>query len=622
MLCFSNIRIQAFYSRSSGRAKPRVRVPIADVGPVVGGSFLRGRSGFEVTLMQAPTVANQFLELLEKSELLSAGQVRKAVEQFEISDLMTPEQVARKLVKARVLTPFQAERLLEGRYRGFVIDGYRVREVLGVGGMGCVYIAEDRDRTRKVALKVMSSQHALDPGMLTRMKLEAEAGMLIQHPNVIETYGIDSTGAVHYMVMELLRGISLHELVAIYGPLKWGMASDMFRQIAKGLQAAHSKGIIHRDIKPANILVSAEGVAKLLDFGLAKIDKNAGAEGDEFSLAMIFGHDCLGTPDYIAPEQAADSSSVDVTADIYSLGCTFYVALTGRVPFPYKRNSAKIEAHKIETARPISEIRRDVPDELIQIIEKMMAKLPADRFQSAAEVVDALKPYAKRRPVVFDFRQLVTLRAKQARDKDAAAEKGRRTKTSNSSITSAAGWLNNPSHHLRSEIDTFAAEDTPAVRQFAPPLPKTEKKTAPTSSPRIEVPARANVPQGWALRVLKSKRQVSVTRVKTRIGAATECELQLPGTAIDSRQCYVEYDGAGWQLHQESRRHPTFVNGKPESHKELKHRFQVTFSDGSGFELVQLSEIGAAKKRRRRMLIVVSLAAVAAITTVIVMSVF
>ncbi|MFY9253852.1 MAG: protein kinase [Fuerstiella sp.] len=569
--------------------------------------------------MKAPTVANQFLELLQKSELLSAGQVRKAVEQFELSDSLTPEQVARKLVKARVLTPFQAERLLEGRYRGFVIDGYRVREVLGVGGMGCVYIAEDRDRSRKVALKVMSSQHSLDPGMLTRMKLEAEAGMLIKHPNVIETYGIDTTGAVHYMVMELVRGISLHELVAIHGPLKWGMASDMFRQIAKALKASHDKHVIHRDIKPANILVSSDGIAKLLDFGLAKIDKGAGAEGDEFSLAMIFGHDCLGTPDYIAPEQADNSNDVDATADIYSLGCTFYVALTGRVPFPQKPNSAKIAAHKTLTARPIGELRRDVPDELIAIIEKMMEKKPQDRYQSAQEIIDALKPYAKRRPVEFDFRQLVTLRAKQARDKDASVEK-RRERPANSSITSAAAWLNNPSHHLRSEVDTFAAEDTPAVRQFAPPRKKIAPRQPAPAAPRMESGGKANVPPGWVLQNVKSKRQTPINRVKTRIGTAAECEVKLNGSAVDDRQCYVEFDGVGWKFHQESRKHATFVNGKSEAHKDVKHKSKITFADGNGFELICLPELEAASKRKRTMLIVLAVAAVAATATVLAMS--
>lgn len=424
--------------------------------------------------MQAPTVANEFYELLQKSELLSADQVRRVVAKLELSDETSPEVVARTLVQKRVLTPFQAERLLEGRYRGFVIDGYRVREVLGVGGMGCVYIAEDRDADRKVALKVLSTEHSLDAGMLARMKLEALAGMQIKHPNVIQTYRIDSTGAIHYMVMELMRGISLHELVALHGPVKWSMTCDMFRQVADGLQAAHEKGIIHRDIKPANVLIDANGVAKLLDFGLARLEESA---GDEFSLAMIFGHDCLGTPDYIAPEQAADSNSVDVTADIYSLGCTMYVALTGRVPFPEKTNAAKIEAHRTKLPRPIQEIRLDVPDAVISIVAKMMAKKPQDRFASVAEVAAALKPYAKRRPVKFEFRQLVTLRAKQARDKETKSRKATRTSGPRSSITSASGWINNPSHHFQAEVDTFAGDDTPAIRQPAPPSPR--RDTAP-----------------------------------------------------------------------------------------------------------------------------------------------
>nr|AKB95219.1 serine/threonine protein kinase [uncultured bacterium] len=567
--------------------------------------------------MQAPTVANQFFELLEKSELLSAGQVRKAIEKFDLTEAMLPESVARKLVKNRVLTPFQAERLLEGRYRGFVIDGYRIREVLGVGGMGCVYIAEDRDEKRKVALKVLSNQHALDPGMLMRMKLEAIAGMQVKHPNVIETYRIDNTGAVHYMVMELLRGISLHELVALHGPVKWGMACDIFRQVADGLHAAHEHGIIHRDIKPANILIAASGVTKLLDFGLAKIEQSA---GDEFSLAMIFGHDCLGTPDYIAPEQALDSSCVKPSADIYGLGCTFYVALTGRVPFPHKNNSAKIAAHRKETARPIVEIRRDVPDEIVQIIGKMMAKDPADRYQSAAEVADALKPFAKRRPVEFDFRQLVTLRAKQARDKDRGKAPVRKTRPSSSSITSTASWLNNPSHHLQAEIDTFAAEDTPAIRQPAPPDRQFETGPAAINSARAEVPNRSNVPKGWLIRRLQTNQQIRITRVKTRIGTSAECELQMHGTVADPRQCYVEYDGSRWQLHQESRKQPTFVNGKPETFKELKHRSKVTFSDGSGFELIDQEEGTREQKRRRALLILLGLGALSGIAAAIIMA--
>lgn len=549
--------------------------------------------------MQAPTVANEFFQLVLKSKLLSESQLNQAVEMFDLDESMSARSIARKLVRQRVLTPFQAERLLEGRYRGFVIDDYRVREVLGVGGMGCVYIAEDREHNRKVALKVLASQHNTDSGMLARMKLEARAGMVIDHPNVIRTYKIDSTGAVNYMVMELLRGISLHEYVALNGPMKWGMASDIFRQIANGLEAAHQKNIIHRDIKPANILVAADGEAKLLDFGLAKL---ADGEGDEFSLAMIFGHDCLGTPDYIAPEQAADSNNIDLTADIYSLGCTFYVALTGRVPFPQKKNSEKLAGHREGRYRPVSDIRRDVPDGLIAIVEKMMAIDPKERFASAKELAAALKPFCKRREVEFDFRELVTLRAKQARDRDRAQAAGKRRRTStNSSITSASGWLNNSSQHLQSELDTMAGEDTPAIRQ-----PDTRPRRRPASPPVAASPPRStvsrsvNVPRGWSLQLVKSGRTMPLSRVKTRIGTADECEIRMHGTVADSRQCNVEFENGRWVMRQESRKVPTFINGKSESFKELAHGSVISFSDGNSLKLVSKEELERTEERKTK----------------------
>lgn len=555
--------------------------------------------------MQAPTVANEFFQLVLKSKLLSEAQLQQAVEMFDLDESRSARSIARRLVRERVLAPFQAERLLEGRYRGFVIDGYRVREVLGVGGMGCVYIAEDREHNRKVALKVLASQHNTDSGMLARMKLEARAGMEIDHPNVIRTYKIDSTGAVNYMVMELLRGISLHEYVALNGPMKWGMASDIFCQIAEGLQAAHNRQIIHRDIKPANILVAADGEAKLLDFGLAKL---ADGEGDEFSLAMIFGHDCLGTPDYIAPEQAEDSNNIDQTADIYSLGCTFYVALTGRVPFPQKKNSEKLAGHREGRYRPISDIRRDVPDGLIAIVEKMMARQPQDRFQTARELAAALKPFCKRRDVEFDFRELVTLRAKQARDRDRAQAQGQRRRSStNSSITSTASWLNNSSQHLQSELDTMAGEDTPAIRQPDTRTRRTPSQTAGSrpapaaAAPRAAVSRSVNVPRGWSLQLVKSGRTLPLARVKTRIGTSDECEIRMHGTIADNRQCTVEYENGRWVMRQESRKVPTFVNGRSESFKELGHGSVISFSDGNSLKLVSKDELDRAAERRNKL---------------------
>jgi len=467
---------------------------------------------------------------------------------------------------------------------------------------------------------VMSAKHAVDAGMLARMKLEAKAGMQIKHPNVIETYRIDSTGAVNYMVMEFMRGVSLHELVALHGPVRWAMACDMFCQVALGLRAAHKQGIIHRDIKPANILIDSTGLTKLLDFGLAKIADNA---GEEFSLAMIFGHDCLGTPDYIAPEQAEDSDKVDVTADIYSLGCTMYVALTGRVPFPQKTNAAKIRAHRTVAARPISEIRKDVPTEVIAIVEKMMAKIPADRFQSAGELLEAMKPYAKRGPVNFEFRQLVTLRAKQARDKELANQKQKSAASAapRSSITSTTSWLQNSGHHLESGIDTFAGDDTPAIRQPASDRPTGAPRQFPAAPPARRSPtSKSNVPRGWSIQSLKSKQSTPLTRVKTRIGSANECEIKLPGSVVDSRQCFIEYDGTSWQLRQESRSQPTFVNGKPESYTTLKHGSKITLSDGNGFVLLNADQALEAQKFRRNLLLLLGLGLSAGVIAAIALS--
>ncbi|MDA1232063.1 MAG: serine/threonine-protein kinase, partial [Planctomycetota bacterium] len=413
--------------------------------------------------MQVPVAAQNFLELLEKSELLTVPQIKKVREKLKIPDTASAKETAKLLVRGRVLTPFQAERLLEGRYRGLVIDGYRIREVLGFGGMGCVFIAEDPKQDRKVAIKVLASDHALDAGMLARMKLEAIAGMRLDHPNIIRTYGMDTTGAVHYLVMELFRGISLHELVALHGPLKWPIVCDMALQIADALTAAHGLGIIHRDIKPANFLVDQEGVTRILDFGLAMMTD---VPDEEFSLSMVFGHDCLGTPDYIAPEQTLDSRRVDARADIYSLGATLYVALTAHVPFPEKSNKAKLEAHRSKKPKNVCQLQPDIPEEIGAIIAKMMEKNPAQRYQSAVELADIFRPYARRKAIQFDFRELVTLRAKQAKVK--AEQSGKKSSGQRSSITSASGWLKEGSHHIAEGTDSFSQTETPAIRQ---PLP-------------------------------------------------------------------------------------------------------------------------------------------------------
>jgi len=551
--------------------------------------------------MQVPVAAQSFLELLAKSELLTGSQIKKMRDKLKIPDAATARETAKLLVRGRVLTPFQAERLLEGRYRGLVIDGYRIREVLGFGGMGCVFIAEDPNEDRKVAIKVLSSEHALDAGMLARMKLEAIAGMRLNHPNIIRTYRMDTTGAVHYLVMELFRGISLHELVALYGALKWPMVCDIALQAAQALKAAHAQGIIHRDIKPANFLIDQDGVTRILDFGLAMMND---VPEEEFSLSMVFGHDCLGTPDYIAPEQSLDSRHVDARADIYSLGATLYVALTAHVPFPEKSNKAKLEAHRSKRPRNVCQLRPEIPAEIGAIIAKMLEKDPAKRYQSADELADAVRPYAQRKAIQFDFRELVTLRAKQAKAK--AEQSGKKSSGQRSSITSASGWLREGNYQIADGTDSFSQSETPSIRQPVPDKIRTEPVRSATPASSRPHAFKGPAPAGWRLQILGTKRQVALMKARTSIGSAHGADvLLLREDGVDSVQCWLEYDGQHWKLHQESRTLPTYVNGKVEALCALNHGSKITFGSKMGVQLLSLQQ--EAKNRKRLISLVIVL---------------
>ncbi|HJN11154.1 MAG TPA: serine/threonine-protein kinase [Pirellulaceae bacterium] len=365
--------------------------------------------------MAVSKATNDFLLLLKRSQLLQIDDLQDAA--VTVSQLTDPTsaEIANVLVDDGFLTRYQADRLLKGNPRGLLIDGYKVLEVLGCGGMGWVYIAEDVETHWRVALKILPEDSRQDAGTLARFRLEAQAGMMLEHPAIVHTYKMgdyeDIYGPIHFVAMELVRGVNLFEFMLMKKRIDIGQACDIIMQTAEGLSYAHEQGLVHRDVKPENLLVCSDGTVKVLDFGLAMVDDN----DEEFSMAMIFGQDRLGTADYISPEQYVDSYQIDHRADIYSLGCTLYFALTGSVPFPGKSQSQKLKGHLKKKPARVQELRPEVSDRLQSIVSKMMAKRPENRIQTAAEVARYLKPFARRLEQRINFRSVLNARLQHAK---------------------------------------------------------------------------------------------------------------------------------------------------------------------------------------------------------------
>ncbi|MBW3598056.1 MAG: serine/threonine protein kinase, partial [Planctomycetes bacterium] len=272
---------------------------------------------------------------------------------------------------------------------------YRIVEMLGRGGMGCVFKAEHRLMHRAVALKVINPQFVLESDAVERFHREIQAAARLSHPNIVTAYDAEEAGDAHFFVMEFVEGQDLAEVVRQRGRLRVAQACEYVRQAALGLAHAHERGMIHRDIKPQNMMLMADGKVKLLDFGLASFASEA-AERNGLTAAGCL----MGTPDYLAPEQARDAHSADIRADIYSLGCTLYYLLAGQVPFPGGSTFQKVMAHTERQPQPLGDFRDDVPSELAQVIAKMMAKAPADRYQTPSEAAEALAPFTRTASVV------------------------------------------------------------------------------------------------------------------------------------------------------------------------------------------------------------------------------
>jgi serine/threonine-protein kinase len=342
--------------------------------------------------------AESFLELVKRSQLVSPDQLQRVLADAKAAgvNIEDSREIANTLVEKSGLTRWQADKLLQGKHKGFFLGKYRLLSLLGKGGMGSVYLAEHTLMRRRCAIKVLPAKRVHDSSYLGRFHREAQAVAALDHVNIVRAYDVDKENEgdaeIHFLVMEFVTGRSMLEIIQQDGPVDYVEAADYVRQATDGLTHAHEAGMVHRDIKPGNLLVDENGVVKILDLGLARFFKGEHADEEE-SLTVAHDEKVLGTADYLAPEQALDSHSVDSRADIYSLGCTAYFLLSGHPPFTEGTLAQRLMAHQTKEPPPLEAECPGIPIDFLAIIKRMMAKSLDERYQTADEVNEALKSW-------------------------------------------------------------------------------------------------------------------------------------------------------------------------------------------------------------------------------------
>jgi serine/threonine-protein kinase len=413
-----------------------------------------------------------FLDLVRRSGLVEKDQLAELVVELKreadghsVSDT---EMVARRFVQANLITRWQADRMLEGRYKGFFLGKYKLLGHLGTGGMSRVYLGEHVLMQRRVAIKVLPKDRVEDSSYLARFHREAQAAASLDHRNIVRAYDIDNVGDLHYIVMEYVEGRDLQQMVKDGGPMDYVAAADYIRQAAEGLAHAHQSGLIHRDVKPGNLLVDQKNVVKILDLGLARF-----IDEQKASLTVAFDENVLGTADYLAPEQALDSHRVDARADIYGLGCSLYFLLTGHPPFVGGTLAQRLMMHQKQPPPDIRLERPDAPADLAAICLKMIAKKPGDRYQTAADVARELTVWlvARGRTVVSDVGEQSSGKLVKAA---ASASFG--------AAVSAAGMSSGAA------VSAARAGETPAPQSGSPSSKLSKDRPPPSGSSRIILP--------------------------------------------------------------------------------------------------------------------------------------
>ncbi len=332
-----------------------------------------------------PLTVDQFTQRLTSSGIMSDDDLRDWIAAVPVEKRPSDgEQLARELVRQKRLTAWQAQAIYSGKGSSLILGNYLILDKLGQGGMGMVLKAEHQRMKRVVALKVLSPDAVKTPDSVRRFEREVQAAAKLEHPNIVTAYDADRANNTTFLVMQFVDGDDLAAIVKKSGPMAVDRAVDCVLQAARGLEFAHQRGVIHRDIKPANLLLSKDGVLKILDMGLARIEDPMGSthEATLTSTGAV-----MGTIDYMSPEQALDTKTADGKSDIYSLGCTLFYLLTGAAPFPADTVMKRLLAHR---ESPIPTLAA-APPAVEAIFRRMIAKKPADRYATMTDVIADLQ---------------------------------------------------------------------------------------------------------------------------------------------------------------------------------------------------------------------------------------
>jgi response regulator RpfG family c-di-GMP phosphodiesterase/tRNA A-37 threonylcarbamoyl transferase component Bud32 len=343
---------------------------------------------------ELPNTSRDFLDGLMRGQLLNRSSLGLFLRENagRKEQLATVETVGQALVQAGLLTPYQLDRVQSGTMHGLILGNHRVLERLGAGSMGVVFLGEHLLLKRRVAIKVLPVDDDLPPSILERFYGEMRVLADLHHPNIVTAFDAGrlppqqpGTPWLHYLVMELVPGGDLEQYVIDRGVLPIPQACHWLRQTACGLQEAHDHHLIHRDVKPSNLLLSPDGQVKLVDFGLAR----------RFTSSITDPTCLLGSIEFMAPEQSLDPSAVDGRADIYGLGASLFWVLSGQTPFPEEKSVARaLRALQFDRPRRIRQFRPDVPQELENLVDKMMDRDPNQRPALPVTVMNALTRFA------------------------------------------------------------------------------------------------------------------------------------------------------------------------------------------------------------------------------------